>query len=196
MSEISGDLHVGHAEMGARESTMNSDVLDFMLQYRTDAFTIDFQVGETTSAGGTDFEMVADDGTGGTPIPGGTYDFRGGEQTFDTGDFDTSRYDPGTLAMGTGSAFNRTPKTDEEQYIQGDIEFNVNTGPIYAIKTGLRYSEHNTTSRRYEFIQDPNFNTVISTDEVRDGSIDSGQGLRQHRQVVEILGRFFKHRHL
>jgi iron complex outermembrane receptor protein len=171
---VCGPLNVAFAQVRPREATMESDVIDLDMTWRGDGYTLEFQIGETTSSGGTDFEMVADDGTGGTPIQGGTYDFTRGKQTWDTGDFDIAAYDPGTLVMGQGSAFNATPKTDEEQYAQLDAEFDFAAGPIYAIKAGVRYADHNTSSRRFEFIQDPSFNPVISTAEVADGTIDVG----------------------
>ncbi len=174
---VCGPLNVAFSQVRPREATMKSEVIDFMAIYEGDGYRLDFQVGTTESSGGTDFEMVLEDGTGGTPIVGGSYDFRDGEQTWNTGNIDMETYDPGSLAMGTGPNFNNTPKTDEEQYIQGDLEFDLsNAGPIYAIKTGLRYSDHNTTSRRNEYIQDPNFNPVISTESLRDGTIDVGDG--------------------
>ncbi|WP_237054964.1 TonB-dependent receptor [Microbulbifer sediminum] len=171
-----GPLNVAFLQARPREATMNSDVFDLSTTYSGDSYELSFQAGRTTSSGGTDFEMVVDDGSGGTPIPGGTYDFFGGGQSWDLNGFDLASYDPGSVAMGTGANFNATPKTDEESYFQADVEFDVELGLINSIKTGIKTADHNATSRRYEFLQDPDFDTSISTAEVLDGTIDAGAG--------------------
>ncbi|NMP30280.1 TonB-dependent receptor [Thalassotalea sp. M1531] len=172
---VKGPLNVAYYQARPREATMNSDLIDLKTTYEGEAFTLEVQVGTTESDGGTDFEMVVDDGTGGTPIPGGTYDFTGGTQKWDTNGFDIATYDPGSLAMGTGANFNATPKTDEETYFQADVEFQVEDwGIITAVKTGFRYADHNTTSRKFEFNQADGFNNVISTSGLAQGSYDVG----------------------
>jgi iron complex outermembrane receptor protein len=123
--------------------------------------------------------MVLDDGVN-TPIVGGTYDFTGGEQTWDLpngiGGQSMADYDPGSLAMGTGANFNKTPKTDEEQYIQADFEYQLDGDYISSIKTGFRYGDHNTASRRYDYIQSADFVNGFTTAGHRDGTIDVGHG--------------------
>ncbi|HEX5788272.1 MAG TPA: TonB-dependent receptor [Woeseiaceae bacterium] len=172
---VCGPLGVAFYQMRPREATMKSDVYDLALNYYGDDFEAGFIVGNTTSSGGTDFEMVVDDGLA-PPIPDGTYDFTGGGQTWDTGSFDISTYDPGVVVIGTGTAFNKTPKTDEEAYVQGDLTFDVEFGPVSAIKTGLKFTDHNTTSRRFEFDQADGFNPVVSTDGLNTGTISVGSG--------------------
>ena len=172
---VCGPLGVAFYQMRPREATMQSDVYDLALNYYGDNFEAGFIVGETTSNGGTDFEMVVDDGLA-PPIPNGSYDFTGGGQIWDTGDFDTSTYDPGVVVIGTGTAFNKTPKTDEEAYAQGDLTFDVDMGFVNAIKTGLKFTDHNTTSRRFEFDQVDGFNPTVSTDGMNTGTIAVGSG--------------------
>jgi len=171
-----GPLNVAYYQARPREATMKSEVYDFKATYTGEGFEASVQLGDTSSSGGTDFEMVVDDGSGGTAIPGGKYDFMSGKQTWDLNGFSLENYNPGSLVMGTGSAFNRTPKTDGETYLQGDIEFEVDAGPLKHIKSGFKVSDHNTTSRRYEYIQKAGFNTSILTSEVFDGTMDAGAG--------------------
>jgi len=171
-----GPLNVAYLQARPREATMNSDVFDLSVDYAGESYELSLQAGKTTSTGGTDFEMVVDDGSGGTPIPGGTYDFMGGGQTWDLNGFDLASYDPGSLVMGTGANFNATPKTDEESYFQADIQFDVEFGAISAIKTGVKTADHNTTSRRYEFIQADGFDPTISTAGILNGTIEAGAG--------------------
>jgi iron complex outermembrane receptor protein len=173
---VRGPLNVAYYQARPREATMNSDVIDLSVNYSGENYLLELQVGETTSTGGTDFEMVLEDGTGGTPIPGGTYDFSNGSQTWDLNGFDLATYDPGSVAMGTGSNFNRTPKTDEESYFQADIAFDVEFGAIDSIKFGAKWADHNTTSRRFEYIQAAGFDANISTSGLTTGTIAVGSG--------------------
>lgn len=173
---VKGPLNVAYWQARPREATMNSNVFDLTVEYKGDGYEWSAQMGDTSSTGGTDFEMVVDDGTGGTPIPGGSYDFTGGGQTWDTNGFNIATYDPGSLTMGTGPNFNRTPKEDGETYLQSDIKFEVDLGAVKAVKTGVRYADHNTTSRRFEYIQEAGFNPTISTANIGAGTIDVGAG--------------------
>ncbi|WCL54087.1 TonB-dependent receptor [Gimibacter soli] len=173
---VAGPLNVAYYQARPREATMNSDVIDLSTTYTGEGYKAWFQVGRTSSTGGTDFEMVVDDGTGGTPIPGGTYDFRNGNQTWDLNGFDLETYDPGSLAMGVGSAFNKTPKTDKEWYVQADAEWELDLGVLKTFKAGVKYADHNTTSRRFEFTQAAGFDNIISTSGLSTGTYDVGAG--------------------
>ncbi|QDP01887.1 TonB-dependent receptor [Thalassotalea sp. PS06] len=175
-TQIAGPLNVAFYQMRPREATMNSDVLDLTVNYSGDGYSFKLQLGDTNSTGGTDFEMVLDDGL--VPsIASGTYDFTGGNQTWNLpAGFDMATYDPGVLNMGTGPNFNRTPKTDEESYIQGDLTFDVEWGVIGSVKTGLKYAEHQTTSRRFEYVQSDDFVNGFDTASLQAGTIDVGAG--------------------
>jgi iron complex outermembrane receptor protein len=176
---VAGPLNTSFYQARPREATMNSDVYDIRLNYYGDGFEANFVAGTTSSTGGTDFEMVVDDGVN-TPLPdGATYDFRNGGQTWNTPGFDMAAYDPGSISMGTGSAFNRTPKTDDEDYLQADFTWDIDMGVFTTIKAGIRYAEHNTTSRQFFFEQDPNFVTSMSTSGINTGTIDVGSGDHQ-----------------
>ncbi len=179
---VKGALGTGYYQARPREATMNSDVLDLKTTYEGEDYKLEVQFGKTTSTGGTDFEMVVDDGVN-TPIVGGTYDFTNGSQTWNLpngiGGQSMADYDPGSLVMGTGSAFNKTPKTDEETYFQVDVEFELDGDFITSVKTGARYGDHNTTSRQFFFDQQAGFDSRISTSGIRTGTVDVGDGAYQ-----------------
>ncbi|PCI61151.1 MAG: TonB-dependent receptor [Gammaproteobacteria bacterium] len=176
---VKGVLASGFYQARPREATMNSDVLDLKTTYEGENYTLEVQFGRTTSTGGTDFEMVVNDGVN-TPIVGGTYDFTNGNQTWDLPNGiagqSLAEYDPGSLSMGTGSQFNATPKTDDETYFQADIEFQLESDFISSVKAGVRYGDHNTTSRQFFFDQAAGFDPTISTSGLRTGTIDVGNG--------------------
>ena len=174
-AQVSGPLNVAFYQARPREATMNSNVFDLKTTYSGENYLLEVQVGETTSTGGTDFEMVLNDGL--VPsIASGSYDFSNGSQTWDLDGFDPATYDPGTLGMGTGTNFNRTPKTDDETYFQADIGFDVDFGAIRSIKLGAKWADHNTTSRRFDYIQTPGFDPVISTSDLASGTTAVGAG--------------------
>lgn len=172
---VSGPLNVAFYQARPREATMNSEVFDLTLNYAGDGYDLKLQIGETNSTGGTDFEMVVNDGLA-PDISQGSYDFSGSGQRWNIPGFDLGAYDPGVLEMGVGPAFNRTPKTDDEEYIQADIEFDTDIGLIKSIKTGLKYADHNSTSRRFEYIQADDFDPFIATEGITRGTIDAGAG--------------------
>ncbi|MDM7859103.1 TonB-dependent receptor [Alteromonas sp. ASW11-36] len=181
-TQAAGPLNVAFYQARPREASMKSDVIDLTLNYSTDDYDLTIQVGDTSSTGGTDFEMVVDDGTGGTPIVNGTYDFTNGNQTWSLPNLDIASYDPGSLVMGQGAAFNKTPKTDDETYAQFDVLFNVDYGPVESIKTGVKFSKHETTSRQFFFDQADGFDNRISTSGLSLGTYDVGAGNYQIQQ--------------
>lgn len=173
---VKGPLNVAYYQARPREATMKSNVFDLDTTYHGDKYELHGQIGTTHSRGGTDFEMVLEDGTGGTPIPGGTYDFTHGKQTWDLGSFAPGyAYNPGSVVMGQGSSFNKTPKKDGEDYVQGDVKFDVDFGAINAVKTGVKYTQHNTWSKQIFLNQAAGFNPVFST-AGQTGSMDVGAG--------------------
>jgi len=180
---IKGQMGRGFYQARPREATMNSDLIDLQTTYEGESFTLEVQLGSTTSTGGTDFEMVLEDGNqteSAYTIVDGTYDYSGSEQLWNLpngiGGSSMADYDPGHFAMGTGANFNATPKTDEEQYLQADFEYELDGDFISSVKTGFRYGDHNTTSRRYEFDQAAGFDNLLSTEGQRTGTIDVGHG--------------------
>ncbi len=175
-AQAAGPLNIAFYQMRPREATMNSDYLDITLEYAGENYTAKFQAGDTTSSGGTDFEMVMDDGLM-PSLAGGSYDFTGGGQTWNLpAGFDMSTYNPGVLNMGTGTNFNATPKTDEEQFVQFDLEYQLDNDFITSIKTGIRYASHKTTSRRFEFTQAEGFDPAYDVSGASTGSYDVGAG--------------------
>ncbi|AWL11968.1 hypothetical protein HMF8227_01493 [Saliniradius amylolyticus] len=183
ITPVKGPIANAYYQARPREATMNSEVFDVEANYTGDGYELHLQAGKTTSDGGTDFEMVVDDAFfPASVVNNGTYDFTNGNQQwmFDSIESangavsDISDYDPGLLAMGTGPNFNRTPKTDEETYFQGDIEFNVDYGPIYAIKTGAKFVDHESTSLRFEYTQTDGFDNTFATSEYGQGLVDVG----------------------
>ena len=175
---VAGALGVAFFQSRPREATMVAAVYDVKAEYTGDRFFAEFQIGKTDSSGGTDFEMVINDGR--TPsLAGSSYDFSGGTHTWRLSEIDFESYDPGALAMGTALLFNKTPKTDEESYLQADVEIDLYRVPIVSIKTGLRFADHQTVSRLVAFTQRADFDPAFPTSGFADGLIEVGLDGRQ-----------------
>ena len=175
---VAGALGVAFFQARPREATMVAAVYDLKAEYTGDRWFAEFQVGRTDSSGGTDFEMVVNDAR--TPsIGASTYDFSNGAHTWRLREVDFESYDPGTLAMGTGLLFNKTPKTDDESYLQADVEFDLYRTPIASLKTGVRFADHQTSSRLLAFTQAPGFDPTLPTARVADGRVEVGLDGRQ-----------------
>ena len=157
---------------------MVAAVYDLKAEYTHDRWYAELQLGRTDSSGGTDFEMVVNDAR--TPsIGASSYDFSGGTHAWRLSEVDFETYDPGTLAMGTGLLFNKTPKTDDESYLQADVEFDIYRAPVASFKTGLRFADHQTTSRLVAFTLRPDFDPTFPTSRLADGRMEVGLDGRQ-----------------
>lgn len=191
--QIAGPLNIAFYQMRPREATMKSDFIDINLEYTGDDYKVKFVAGQTSSSGGTDFEMVMDTGEAAS-LAGGSYDFTGGNQSWNLpAGFDLATHNPGTLVMGTGTNFNSTPKTDDETFAQFDVEFMLDHDFITSVKTGLRWADHETTSRRFEFTQAAGFDPVYNVANASTGTYDVGAGSYQiQRFDVEAIKKWAK----
>ncbi|WP_226665979.1 TonB-dependent receptor [Microbulbifer aggregans] len=129
-----------------RLGTMESKTTDAWFTYETDAVKFEAVAGTTEATGGTSFETnVAYLNT--TSSTDGVIDATGSEigygfdPSMDLADLPTAGNYAGWEGLQTGEVV-RQPNSDEEQYFQGDLTFKVDAGPVYALKTGLRYSSH------------------------------------------------------
>lgn len=123
-----------------RMATMESDTTDAWFSFENDAFAFDAKVGTTKATGGTDFEsnyawFVNSPVNGVIDATGDTVKY-----SFDPS-IDASDLPEAGSGLSTGAVISQ-PNSDEEQYLQADVKFNVAYGPVHAVKTGLRYTEH------------------------------------------------------
>ncbi|MCQ3828279.1 TonB-dependent receptor [Microbulbifer elongatus] len=129
-----------------RLGTMKSETTDAWFTYETDTLKFDAVIGNTEATGGTDFETnVAYLNT--TSSTDGVIDATGDElgygfdPSMDLADLPTAGNYAGWEGLQTGAVISQ-PNSDEEQYFQADLAFNVNAGPVHSFKTGIRYSSH------------------------------------------------------
>ena len=177
-ASVAGALNAAFYQARPREATMAAAVYDLKAEYSGDRFLAELQFGNTDSSGGTDFEMVINDSL--TPsLAASSYDFTGGSHSWSLAEIDFESYDPGILAMGTGPHFNKTPKTDEETYLQADLDFDIYRVPVAAFKTGIRFAEHETASRLVAFRQRAGFDPTFATAGMADGLVEVGLDGRQ-----------------
>lgn len=142
----------GWAQTWARKTGMTSDTVDFDWKYEADNFTVSGRVGNTKSEGGTD--LTANYGFWlGTPADyAGTYDATGDVINIDVANksFEASDFQ-GDLASA-GWATKRQPNSDEETYLNLDVEIPVDLGVVSTIKTGLRYADHSVKQETFNLV--------------------------------------------
>jgi iron complex outermembrane receptor protein len=128
----------GWAQTWARETGMTSETVDLDFKYEADAYTLSGRVGSTKAEGGTD--LTANYGTwlGTAEDYAGTYDATGkviaidiARNSFTADDFQ------GDLASASW-ALKTQPNSDEETYLNLELEVPVDLGVNSSIKTGFR----------------------------------------------------------
>lgn len=137
----------GWAQTWARSTGMTSDTYDFDWKYEAENFTVSGRVGNTKSEGGTN--LTSNYGFFiGTPADfAGTYDATGGVIAIDIANksFDASDFNADIASAGW--ALKKQPNSDEETYVNIDVEIPVELGAISSIKTGFRYADHSVSQQ-------------------------------------------------
>jgi len=135
-------VNPGWAQTWARSTGMTSDTYDFDWKYEADNFTVSGRIGNTKSEGGTN--LTANYGNFiGTPADfAGTYDATGDVITIDIANKSFAAQDFNDQVASAGWALKTQPNSDEETYINIDVEVPLELGAISSIKTGLRYADH------------------------------------------------------
>ncbi|WP_199774886.1 TonB-dependent receptor [Pseudoalteromonas sp. T1lg48] len=169
------DSNPGWAQTWARAGSMTSDTVDFDFKYVADNFEVTGRIGNTQSDGGTD--LTSNYGFWlGTPADfAGTYDATGevikidiANKAFDASDFN------GELSPA-GWSLKKQPNSDEETYAQVDFTFPVDLGAITAIKTGVRWADHEVKQLTYSANLVDSI-AAKSADNYYSGTVSSGAG--------------------
>jgi iron complex outermembrane receptor protein len=159
-----------------RNATMESEVVDFTIEYEGSGFTASAQVGTTDSSGGTDFETNFGYlfGIGGAD---GIVDATGDVVDFQLDDPTFNLPAAGTYAAWEGlqqGAVVNQPRTDEETYFQADVTFDVELGAINSLQAGVRQTDHDIEQSQNR----PTFNaynlTSTDPDSLTSGTVTAG----------------------
>ncbi|TPH19368.1 TonB-dependent receptor [Litorilituus lipolyticus] len=150
----------------ARKGEMTSETFEFNVNYEGDGFAIAAVAGNTSAEGGT--QMSANFGygwwgdnfgqvkwAGKVDATGKQIDINGRDMSFTRDQLDTT---VGT-SQWTGV---QGPNSDEESYVQLDVDFDMDLGAITKFETGVRYTSHEFQKSFYNarYTDAPNsFNT-------------------------------------
>jgi iron complex outermembrane receptor protein len=164
----------GWAQTWARQTGMTSDTVDFDWNYEADNFTLSGRVGNTKSEGGTDLTSNYGFWLGQPSDYAGTYDATGDVIAIDTANksFDASDFQADLASAGW--ALKKQPNSDEETYLNIDVEVPVELGMVSSIKTGFRYADHAVTQETYNATA-PNI-TGQNASAFYSGTVSSGAG--------------------
>lgn len=140
-----------------RQATMVSETIDLAANYEGESYTVSVQVGSTEATGGTSQEVggffggyanSSFDLTGESFSYGNVQGVAGGFDQVGNAvpAMDLMNADTLTNGFNVGMApsFSRTPKFDEESYLQLDISLDVDLGAFDSIDLGFKYRDHET----------------------------------------------------
>jgi len=166
----------GYFQTWAREASMDSKTVDFDWTYEADSFTFSGRVGNTQSDGGARTALVGEYARNSTDTYG-TWDMTGDQATFDVENKNIPlSVLPDNLGIQTW-ALEDKPNSDEETYVNLDLEVPVEIGVISSIKTGFRYADHSVKKEGYKGITADGFTpTLRASSEYYSGSTTSGAG--------------------
>ncbi|MBT1443506.1 TonB-dependent receptor [Shewanella sp. JM162201] len=162
----------------ARQGEMTSDTFDLNMEYQGDGYAIAAVAGKTKAEGGT--QMSANFGygwwgdkfkdvkwAGVVDATGKQIDINGRDMSFGLEDLDTT---VGT-SQWTGV---KGPNTDEEAYVQLDLDFDVDFGVINKFETGIRYTEHTFEKAELKAVYDASKANSFNSADLYSGTMKLG----------------------
>ena len=164
----------GWAQTWARKTGMTSDTVDFDWKYEADNFTVSGRVGNTQSDGGTDLTANYGFFLGTAADYAGTYDATGDVIAIDVANKSFEATDFQGQLSSAGWALKTQPNSDEETYVNIDVEVPVDLGAISTIKTGFRYADHSVSQQTLNV----DSSNIVAQDATAfySGTISSGAG--------------------
>jgi iron complex outermembrane receptor protein len=125
-----------------RISSTETNQIHLDVDYSTDDFTLNFEIGSTKAEGGT----VRETSWEYNAQTAYSYDLTGTPKVqLDIDPFDGSKFTAGWIWGGS------KPTTDEESWLQIDVDFPVEVGPFTKIKTGLKFKDAERTQGRHAY---------------------------------------------
>ncbi|GAW97375.1 MULTISPECIES: TonB-dependent receptor [Colwellia] len=162
----------------ARTGEMTSNTFEINGSYEGDGFAISAVAGNTSAEGGT--QMTANFGygwwgdnfgqvkwAGQVDATGKQIDINGRDMSFTQDQLDTT---VGT-SQWTGT---QGPNSDEENYVQLDVDFDLDLGVITKFETGIRYTQHEFEKSEYRAIYGDGENS-FNTSDLYSGTMEIGE---------------------
>ena len=172
----------GYPEFGAayfqtwaREASMDSNSVDFDWKYDSENFTFTGRIGNTQSDGGARTALVGEYTNNFSDLVG-TWDMTGDLAKFDIAN---NKMDSSILPASIGIqtwALGKAPNSDEETYVNLDLEVPVEIGVITQLNAGFRYADHEVKKEGFKGIADANYNTKRAASDYFPTTISSGAG--------------------
>lgn len=162
----------------ARQGEMTSDTLELNGKYTGDGYELSAVAGSTKAEGGTD--MTANFGygwwgdkfgkvtwNGSVDATGHQININGKDMGFGINDLDT------TVGTSTWTGV-QGPNSDEEQYLQLDLDKAVDLGIFNKFETGVRVTSHEFEKKEYRAIYDPAKKNEFKTTDLYSGTMPLG----------------------
>ncbi|MCF6442614.1 TonB-dependent receptor [Pseudoalteromonas luteoviolacea] len=129
-----------------REATMETEVLDFQVNYVADDYTVSVQFGKTEATGGTDREIGAQWGG----HSDAEFEINGSGLGHRWTDIDATDGTQLKLMNDADMApsWSRSPKYDEEAYFQVDLNYALDAGIWTSFEAGFKIRDHETGQKK------------------------------------------------
>lgn len=171
------DAGFGWAQTWAREASMESETIDLDFEFAGNGYTIDGRIGNTEAEGGTGLTSNYGMSIGNPEDYAGTVDATGSEikinkakKSFTANDFN------GDVASASWATRSQ-PNTDEELFVQGNVEFETDLGVVSSIKTGFAYADHEVEKDNMKALH-ANGTAGYDANEFFSGQVSAGGGYK------------------
>ncbi len=178
----------GWAQTWARQASMDSNTYDFNFDYENESFKVEGRVGNTKSEGGTELTSNYGFWLGTAADYAGTYDATGEVIKIDVANKNFTADDFGGQLSPAGWALKKQPNSDEETYAQVDFTIPTDLGAITAIKTGVRYADHDVTQETLPAIVNADI-AAKDASAYYSGQISSGAGYTLPKPDMDAMLR-------
>lgn len=171
-------------DVNSRRPEIESDIVDFTIDYEGDSYKVHASIGSTSASGGNGGNVNSlwgiDDGDSRWVENGGnlSVDF---DMTLPTGMFiNVNGLDINDPSWQTNlsASISEVALWDEEEWLQADVDFDVQWGNIETIKVGVKSRDHKFGKSQVNYTVDTNAifgaNTTLGSSGFYSGGIDVG----------------------
>lgn len=157
-----------------RVGEMTSDTIDLNAAFTGESFKATGSLGKTKAEGGTSLTTNFGYYGGNLPSWAGTIDATGHQiKVIPSKELSVGMANLPATSTPEAWAIGKGPNSDEEQYAQFDVNFDLDLGAIKSFKTGARVTDHDVVKENFKATQKTGF-AALPTSNFYGGSIEIG----------------------
>jgi iron complex outermembrane receptor protein len=188
VSNTMGENASGFFQTWARKAKMESETVDFNWEYQAESFTFSGRVGNTQADSSATTANIGEWLNNKAPDDfKGTMDMTGDKVVFNTASnsFDATNMQANVSVQEWAAQHN--PDSDEETYLNLDLEIPVDFGVITAIKAGFRYADHEVMQDGTSANVDSTLKAVRAAAEYYPGTVVAGGGFTLPEPNMDLI---------